>query len=579
MFRTLRSKLIFSYAAVSVLMLGLALVVSLFLANDYARKTGFRTLQEKRAVAFPFIRATLAQQRALGVRRPTLNNLVEESMRTAKLRILLLDPDTFTVEVDTQKKPNMAEQPFPFKNTTEARASLSAGDPVTGTISLPGEKTRFQYIAQKPLDQASRGQAGGAQQGQGGVPRLAPQQIVVIAQPEPNVAGLASEAKDFLVPGILIALAASLGVAYFLARSLTKPLSRLAGAAGAMARGEYNQRLPVQGHDEIAILTEQFNIMAQEVGDAHEMQRDFVANVSHDLKTPLTSIQGFSQAMLDGSIKEETQYRQAATIINDEARRMSRLVSQLLSLSQLQSGLRTMELRPVELEPLLGQLALTMQPQALSAGVELRARFAYTTALLLADADKLKQALGNIMDNAIKHTPAGGAVTVSTTPLVGGVEIAVSDTGRGIPTADLHRVMERFYQVDKSRSSAQVSSLGLGLAIAREIIYAHHGQIAIESVEGQGTTVKITLPAARTTVTQAQGGRQPHTRRLLPTNARARLPGPPHAAPQTAPLASPSASGINGTNGITGSGEHENGNAPDEQPEAAKAEGTQKAVR
>lgn len=511
MFRTLRSKLIFSYAAVSVLMLGLVLAVSLVLANDYAHKTGFRTLQEKRAIAFPLVRAVLADQRALGVKLPVLGNAVEDSMRAAKVRILLLDPDTLTIILDTQKNKTALQQPFPFRRPNDAETKLAAGNPITGTVTLPGDNARYQFIAQGPRDAAGKTPSGAPRPGQT-VPRLLGQQIVVVAQPEPDVRGLLSEMKDFLVPGIAIALVISLGVAFFLARSLSKPLSRLAGAAGAMSRGEYDHRLPVVGRDEIATLTEQFNIMAQEVGQAHAMQRSFVANVSHDLKTPLTSIQGFSQAMLDGAIKDEEQYRQAAGIINDEAQRMTRLVGQLLLLSQLQSGLRTIELRPIEAGPLLGQLLLSMQPQAAAANVELIGRFSNRPALVLADSDKLKQAFGNIVDNAIKHTPHGGSVTVATSALPDGVEISVADTGKGIPEADLPHVMERFYQVDKSRSAAQVSSLGLGLAIAREIVQAHHGQISLESKEGEGTIVRVVLPSGGD---PTHAGRTPITRRLL----------------------------------------------------------------
>lgn len=516
MFRTLRSKLIFSYAAVSVLMLSLVLAVSLVLANDYAHKTGFRTLQEKRAIAFPLVRAVLADQRALGVKLPVLGNAVEDSMRAAKVRILLLDPDTFTITLDTQKNKTALQQPFPFRRPNDAEAKLASGDPITGTVTLPGENARFQFIAQSPRDAANKGTSGSPRQA---VPRLVGQQIVVVAQPEPDVRGLLSEMRDFLAPGIVVALIISLVVAFFLARSLSKPLSRLATAASAMSRGEYDHRLPVAGHDEIATLTEQFNIMAQEVGQAHAMQRSFVANVSHDLKTPLTSIQGFSQAMLDGAIKDGEQYRQAAGIINDEAQRMTRLVGQLLLLSQLQSGLRTMELRPIEIGPLLGQLLLSMQPQAAAAEVELVGRFSDRPALVLVDSDKLKQAFGNIVDNAIKHTPRGGSVTLTTAPLQDGVEISVADTGKGIPAADLPRVMERFYQVDKSRSAAQVSSLGLGLAIAREIVQAHHGQVSLESKEGEGTTVRVVLPAGGDS---APAGRTPITRRLLSTTARSK---------------------------------------------------------
>jgi signal transduction histidine kinase len=290
-------------------------------------------------------------------------------------------------------------------------------------------------------------------------------------------------------------------VAYFLARSISGPVSRLAEAAAAVSRGDYTGRLPVQGHDEIATLTRRFNVMAEEVGNTHRVQRDFVANVSHDLKTPLTSIQGFSQAMLDGSIRDEAGFKQAAGIINTEAQRMSRMVSQLLSLTQLQSGLRTLELRPVELGPLLGQLVLAMQPQASEAGVDLVAKFGLSSALVLGHADMLKQALGNLIDNALKHTPRGGTITLSLLPASNGVEVQVSDTGEGIPPADLQRVMERFYQVDKARGPGQERSLGLGLAIAREIIETHHGQIRIESAEGKGTTVAVSLP------TKAGGGR------------------------------------------------------------------------
>jgi two-component system, OmpR family, sensor kinase len=254
--------------------------------------------------------------------------------------------------------------------------------------------------------------------------------------------------------------------------------------------------LPVRGQDEIALLTSQFNIMAQEVSNVHQVQRDFVANVSHDLKTPLTSIQGFSQAMLDGSIADEAGFKQAAGIINTESQRMSRMVSQLLSLTQLQSGLRAIELRPVELGPLLGQLVLAMQPQADATGVELLARFSVNSAVVLGSTDMLKQAFGNLIDNALKHTPSGGSISVSLLPTGDGVDVVVSDTGTGIPAADLQRVSERFYQVDKARASGHERSLGLGLAITREIVQAHHGRMRIESSEGKGTSVCVSLPAS-----------------------------------------------------------------------------------
>src|SRR5205823_4635124 len=160
---------------------------------------------------------------------------------------------------------------------------------------------------------------------------------------------------------------------------------------------------------------------------------------------------GFSQAILDGAIRDEEGYKQAAAIINTEAQRMTRLVGELLSLSQLQNGLATLDMHPVEVAPVFSQLVLAMQPQALDAGVKLSLKLEASAQgrVLLADVDRLKQAFGNLIDNAIKHTPRGGSVAVQVSGAPSGVEVRVSDTGEGIPPQDLPRVMERFYQVDK----------------------------------------------------------------------------------------------------------------------------------
>jgi signal transduction histidine kinase len=484
MFRTLRSKLLWSFAAVSVLMLVLVLAVGFVLARTNARNTAFAALEQKRAIAVPYIALVLLDERAQAG-RPVVTENARRALETADLRVFVLDRDTLLVEHDTGDNAAVLGKQFPFDTGLDVEEQLRSGRAVRGTTTFEDEATRYQYIAQlipvvRPLAGAQR----------------PPRQYVVVAQPEPNLARIIQNAQDLLLPAVLVGLVAALVVAYFLARSISEPVSRLARAAAAVSKGDYDHQLPVQGHDEIAALTGQFNIMAQEVGNTHRMQRDFVANISHDLKTPLTSVQGFSQAILDGSIKDVAGYKHAAGIINNEAQRMSRMVGQLLSLTQLQSGLRTIELRHTELGPLLGQLVLAMQPQAEAAGVDLVARFAVNAAVVLGHADMLKQAFGNLIDNALKHTPGGGTITVSLLPASNGVDVVISDTGRGIPAAELQRVMERFYQVDKARSPGGDRNLGLGLAISREIVQAHHGEIRIESVEGHGTTVYVSLPAA-----------------------------------------------------------------------------------
>jgi signal transduction histidine kinase len=319
--------------------------------------------------------------------------------------------------------------------------------------------------------------------------------IVVMAQQAPRpLDAFRGELRGVLIPAGLVALGAALLAALLLARSISRPVANLARATDAVARGDYSQRVPVQGRDELATLSSRFNTMAEEVDRAHRVQRDFVANVSHDLKTPLTSIQGFSQAILDGAIADEQGYRQAAGIINAEAERMSRLVNELLTLTRLESGLSALDIRPVDVGIVVREQALAMQPQAAAVGVSLSVAATAGQAMAAADADRLKQALGNLVDNALKYTPRGGSVLVEVSQVTGAVRVAVRDTGRGIPPDELARVMERFYRVDKARGPAAAGSLGLGLAIAREIAAAHGGTLTIDSRPGAGTTAVLTLP-------------------------------------------------------------------------------------
>lgn len=501
MFRTLRSKLTFSYLAVALLCLLLAIVGTLALARDYAQRAGLKTLEEKWSLVMPLVRVSLNNEarRETPLTRAILGN-VQEAIRDANVRVMLVDPATLQVVEDTSTSANTTGQPFNFRlSDAELQAQLTSTDGVQGTYRFTGESDTIQYVA-KQVRAARLADPGASDQPPAGGTTPLPY-IVVLAQPLPRLfTGLVGDLRDALIPSIALAIIVSLVVAYLLARSISRPVSSLASAAAALAKGDYSQRIEVDGQDELATLTGQFNEMAAEIGRAHQMQRDFIANVSHDLKTPLTSIQGFSQAMLDGAIRDEVGYHQAAGIINTEAQRMTRLVAELLTLARLESGLHSLELRAVDLGEVITQLALTMQPQARSAGVSLSARLLMHDANVLADVDKLMQAFGNLVDNALKHTPPGGQVTLEMSRIPGGVMLKVIDTGKGIPPEELPRVMERFYQIDKARSTgglpgADERRIGLGLAIAREIVNAHRGGITIESTAGVGTTVIVSLPA------------------------------------------------------------------------------------
>lgn len=297
----------------------------------------------------------------------------------------------------------------------------------------------------------------------------------------------------------LIALVVAGVIAALVARSIARPIQKVALGAAAIAQGHYDQRVTVTGPAEVVELANDFNQMAERVQSAQQRERDFVANVSHELKTPLTSIQGFAQAIRDGAITDETTTQNAGQVIFDEAERLRRLVTGLLDSSRLEAGEASLRRDSVGLNDIARATLPKFELRAEAGGVALRGQYSELPAIL-ADGDRISQVLVNLIDNALKHTPRGGQVLVETAARRdprgqrAGVEIVVSDTGRGIPAADLPRLFERFYQVDKARAQTQPGSVGLGLSIVKQIVDAHSGRITIQSAPDIGTRVAVWLP-------------------------------------------------------------------------------------
>jgi two-component system OmpR family sensor kinase len=294
-------------------------------------------------------------------------------------------------------------------------------------------------------------------------------------------------------------------LALLISWSVASPLRHLAKAAQAVAEGNYDHRVTVEGPTEVQELARNFDLMAEQVQASRQSQRDFLANVSHDLKTPLTSIQGFAQAITDGAAGDPDSIRHSASVIQDEAQRMSRMVTELLDLARIESGQIVMRREPVQVSAVLRDCVDKFALRAQQCGVKLDLRQTPNDpAVISGDGDRLAQVFNNLLDNALKHTPSGGKVTVAARSLAGssivrrgkawpaGVEVSVSDTGSGIPPEDLSHIFERFYQVDKSRQRS--GGLGLGLAIVKQIVEAHHGIVQAESVVGIGSRFTVTLP-------------------------------------------------------------------------------------
>ncbi len=274
----------------------------------------------------------------------------------------------------------------------------------------------------------------------------------------------------------LVALAAALLLAIWLSGWITQPLRSM---SQAMSAGKFVP-IAVHGPSEVQEVSQAYNEMVQRVQASQQSQRDFIANVSHDLKTPLTSIQGFSQAILDGTASRPEELQQAAQIISSEAERMNRMVLDLLEIARLDARMIQFEKTPVDLVQLLEQIAAQFAPQAGLKGISIQTDLP-VSANILGDHDRLAQVFTNLVDNALKFSPTGGRVRLSIEIKPQAVEVQVRDSGSGIPESELERIFDRFYQVDKSRAATTAQGsrrgFGLGLAIAREIIQAHNGKI------------------------------------------------------------------------------------------------------
>lgn len=318
---------------------------------------------------------------------------------------------------------------------------------------------------------------------------------IVVALPETS----RQQAFRDLAPRLLFAGAIGLGAATLamivLWASLGRTLGRVTGAIRAVAAGDYGQRVPVSGPAEVRELAADVNRMADSVEASQRTLREFLANVSHELRTPLTSIRGFSQAMLDGTLTTPEERARAARVIDVETRRVLLLVGELLDLSRIESGQQAMALADVAAGELLAHARDVFAIRAEEQGVTLDVRDAADRRIVRADFDRIEQVLGNLLDNAFRHTAAGGRIEAGVRAASPGfAEFYVADDGDGIAPEDLPHVFDRFYR--SALGEPEMPGSGLGLAISREIVRAHGGGIRAVSRAQGGVEFAFTLPLA-----------------------------------------------------------------------------------
>jgi two-component system OmpR family sensor kinase len=476
MFTSLRSRLWLTYAliiGVVVVIVGAALVVYL-IRNPYQARLENQYLQQ----SVRLLTATILQrgEALLSANPQQAQAAVERADQALGVRVLLY---TAGGELLADSRSDQAVLAFP------PGIRLGVAPTIRDT-----QGRRWQYA----------------------VNRLPGDFLLMVARPRARIPVLSIIRNEFITPylqAIAVALVLGLVLAFWIARWVSGPLDRMAETARNLAASRATSELqPVmlEGPQEVRTLGRAFNAMVARVQASQRSQRDFVANVSHELKTPLTSIQGFAQAIVDGTAESPQALQQAAQVIFTEAGRMHRMVVELLDLARLDSGIANMQRQPVDLVALAASVLEKFSPLAEQAGVKLTFHSEGREAFVDGDRDRLSQVFTNLVDNALRHTPSGGQVAVQVQRGQEEVKVAVADSGPGIPAGELERIFERFYQTDKSRQAGEQRGFGLGLAIAREIVLAHNGSITAHSQGNwplwlpdfprQGSVFVVKLPLA-----------------------------------------------------------------------------------
>jgi len=497
-FRSIRTKLIASYALVIVLSLVLAGTSFAYLLQSYQSQLRLNQIAD---LALPLTAQVKMFERA-GASSQQIDQFLSEQSSELNVRIFLVNANRRIID-DTGGSLVGKTLPAPSSQILRPRVVMQ-----WGTISLEN-LPRMTFVA--VLLQNDRGTGDRHTDTSGTTSTtVVPTDDVVLAVPEESVTAAWLRLAPRLAAAAIAALIVSIAVALLIARSMARPLVQLTRASQRMARGDFEQNIPVQGQDEVGQLAQSFNHMAHEVGLMHRTMRDLLANVTHELRTPLTSIQGFAQAMVDGTIKTPEEYAEAGRIIGEETTRMHRLVEDLLYLSKIESGQVRIERSDLDLPELLHTCVRLVQREAENAGLALEVDTP-PVPTVSADGHRLQQVFVNLLDNALKHTPPGGKIEVKAyaepdrivridesgrrKAAQNWIAVDVHNTGSHIPASDLERIFERFYQVDRSRARNHDGS-GLGLAIVQEIVQAHRGKITVKSDPIAGTTFTVHLPAA-----------------------------------------------------------------------------------
>jgi two-component system sensor histidine kinase BaeS len=463
--RSLRGRLAWALGITAALSVAATALITFALVRQYAQHQALQQLQRQASAAAADARARESEGAAPST---AMTAALRQLLQGTGDRVVYVGPTGRIISGDT------------IATSVAGAIDLSpvlAGTGVRGTVHV--SQGEFAYVGEPVPGRRAGGVAG-----------------VVLSRP----VGLAATVWRPVIGRVLLAGAVAVLVAVaaslWIARRLAAPLRKMAAATRSVAAGDLAHRVPVEGDSEVADLARQFNDMAEARAAARRREHEFLANVSHELRSPLTAIRGYAEALSDGTAGDDGARAEAVRVIGDEAARLELLLADVMDLARLGAREFRLEPREVALDATLGEAVAARAGRAAEAGVALTNGCDPGLAgmKLITDPLRVGQIVGNLVDNALRVTPPGGTVAVAGHRRGAEFVVEVSDTGPGISATDLPHVFERSYLWGKSQKVLPTGT-GLGLAIVRELAVALGGRIDVESQPGRGTTFALHLPA------------------------------------------------------------------------------------
>ena len=495
---TLQGKLVAASALLVVGALILSSGVFVFLTHG---KENQRALDHTIATAPP-IHGGFLQDLLAGASVAQLTSYVQDAAKRYDVRILMFDYSGLVAE-DTGGKLAGAQLAFPQDSSAPGDQSSPSGRRETWRVEY-GSGHSLTLAAPSPAlvvggRRISISAGEDELPSRGPVPPgemlVLPYQMAIVL-PEDTIARAWLDLLPWLALAAGIALPIATGFALIIARGITRPLNQLTAAAELMAQGTFDIDVSVRRRDEVGQLARSFSSMATRVGEAYQEMRTLVASVSHDVKTPLTSILGFAQALRAGVVQGEEESKRVGGVIYEEAERLARRLNDLVYLSELESGQAVLQRDEVDLETLVDSILTRMTAVAERKGVGVSTVLAKGITLS-ADRAKLERTLENLLDNAFKFTPPGGEIRVHTFLDLGQPEqacIEVGNTAPDVEPEELPRLFERFYRRDRA-GTGRSAGTGLGLTIARDLVQLHGGTLEASLRDGE-IILTVRMPRA-----------------------------------------------------------------------------------